>query len=165
MSKIDVKKLKQMNDKISDAVGEMIACLEEDRFYPSVREAGTCPTESACKNVECVIIKLLKEICLSGVTAEDIGREPTFEDVVIYINSIQNKNMADDLEYLKEIDCFTRDNGENKYRYINKVYQWKGTNRFVLVETQRGVGEWSDEILSVNAKETVKKEIIKYEWQ
>lgn len=162
---MDILKMQSINNKIEDAITDVITCLEEDRFYPSVREAGTAPTDRAAKRSEETIIALIKDLISSGVDQNDIGRDPSFEEIVSEINSVQDKNIADDIEDIKEIDCYSEDNGETKYRYVNTIYEHKKSKRYIRVIEQRGTGDWADLTSSVVASETVKKEIVKYEWQ
>lgn len=151
--------------KIEDATSDIIQFLEEDRFYPSVREAGTAPTESACDKVQEQIIELIGYVIDSGATSQDLIQKTTFEEIIDAINAVQDKNIADDIDGLKEIDSFVRDNGERKYRYQNTVYEHTPTKRFICVEEQQANGGDFDGIVgSIHATETVKKEIVTYQW-
>jgi len=161
---MNVLKMQSINNKISDTIMDAIAHLEEDRFYPSVREAGTAPTDSAVKKVETIIIELIKELMATDMNYNDIGRDASFEEIVSTINSVQDENISEEIEGLERIDRFVMDNGESKYRYVNTVYEHKPSKRFIRVVEQCGVGEWVDITSSVDASETVKKEIVKYEW-
>lgn len=162
---MNVLKMQAINRKIEDAFHDMVAYLEEDRIYPSTREAGTAPSDKAVDNCYEMLVTLIKELMSTGMNYQDIGRKPTFEEIVETINSVQDDNTADDIDDLREIESFVRDNGESKYRYVNTVYEHIPTKRYICVEEQRGVGDWCDLTSSVTATETFKKEIVKYEWQ
>lgn len=161
---MNIRERKKLNNKIENALDEIVICLEEDRFYPSVREAGTAPTESALNSCHSIFVDLIEDILSCAVKPEDLKKETTFEEIVAEINSTQDKNIADEFDELTEIDRFVRDNGESKYRYINTVYEHKKTKRFICVEEQCGVGEWDGLVSSVNANETTKKEKVTYQW-
>lgn len=98
-------------------------------------------------------------------TPKDLAAHPTFEEIIEAINAVQDHNIADDIDGLKEIDSFVRDNGERKYRYQNTVYEHALTKRFICVEEQQANGGDFDGIVgSINAKETAKQEIVTYQW-
>jgi len=160
---MSLREKQKLRYDIEAIINDIIYTLETDRYEPSERGAGTAPTQSALDNANEEIINIVEKIQLSGFQVRELFKDPTFEEIISEINSVQDNNIADDIDDLKEIDSFIRDNGEIKYRYINTVYEHKPSKRFICVEEQRGAG--SDDFTgSINAQETIKKEIVKYEW-
>jgi len=159
-----IRERQEIKNKINDLVGDIVELLEENRHEPAGRGAGTAPSESSINESSDIIFKFIEYILSSGITKDELSKEITLEEIIQEIISVQDDNIADYFEDLKEVDQFNRDNGETKYRYENTVYEHKPTKKHICVECQRGVGDWDGIISSVNVNEVFKKEITKYEW-
>ena len=79
------------------------------------------------------------------------------------ISAVNGEN-EDDFEELEYIDRFSRDNGEEKYRYINSVYLHKPSGEHICVECQHVNDRECDFISFVGARTVKKKEVVTYEW-
>jgi hypothetical protein len=145
-----------INSAINDAVTE----IEEKRYYPSVREAGSAPTEDALDEFANILIKGFDEVSeiISGSTFSSLFDDMTLDDIM---GDIDGKNM-DEFTELEEIDQFIRDNGERKYHYWNNVYVYKPTGQHIKVETQCDTGDDFISLCGVSIVE--KKQITTYEW-
>jgi hypothetical protein len=160
----DVIKIQEINSKIDDAINDIITVLEENRHEPAGRGAGTAPTGSACCEAKDFIIALVKELLDAGISKDDIGRVPTLEEIIFSIEQVQDHNIADDIDGLKEFEHLESELLDNKYAYHKTVYKHLASNRFILVTYRDGLGEWSGNICEVTAEEVTKKEIVRYEW-
>jgi hypothetical protein len=155
------KERKAINELLHETMDNVVQTLEEDRYYPSVREAGDSPTEAAQENATKHVTNLITEIgkIYGVVDFDSINKPYTTEEV---INLIDGENM-DDFDGLTEVDSFVRDNGETKYRYENTVYKYEPTGDYILVENQCTPN--GDTLISfVRATKTEKKEKVTYEW-
>lgn len=161
---MSIRQVAKIKEDIEGTLDDVLCYLEESRYEPSERGAGTAPTQSAIDNFSKSVTDLVYRILDSGVDKEVLKSPITFEKIIAEINSEIDKDISGEMPDLIEVDSFIRDNGESKYRYVNTVYQHLPTKRYICVETQQGVGQWEGLISSVNAQETVKKEITKYEW-
>lgn len=158
---------RQIKEKINNCLQEIEQTLEENRMFPSVREAGTAPTDSAIAQCEKYFYDLIDDLAEYSIKKGELSKVDSFEEIFEAIGLAGDKagNLADEYEELSEIDSFVRDNGESKYRYVNTIYEHKPTKRHICIEEQRGVGQWEDAVGQVVVSEVKKKEIIKYEWQ
>lgn len=150
------KKFKLYNRELEELLENVVQTLEEDRYYPSVREAGTAPTESATENC----YNYISDFVSKWVDDKSWMTTPTFEDLLIIVTS----DNVEEFDELKEIDSFVNDNGERKYRYDNVVYLHKPSGRYLIVETQNDPKyEWPG--VHFQTYEGHKKEKIIYTWE
>jgi hypothetical protein len=152
---------KDIKNTILAALSDIECALESDRYEPSERGAGTAPTQTAYDNAEDVIITMT-EYLMSNYGVFDVNkamRDYSFEEILAIIND----HNADDFDELKEIDSFSVDNGERKYKYVTTVYEFKNTGRHIAVNEQRSA-DGEEVIAFTGANETEKKEIKTYEW-
>lgn len=162
---MDTKTRRRILNEIESVFDDVVTLLEEDRHYPSVREAGTAPGESSLETGLSMIIDLVEKTACEDIESGDLLLEPKLEQIIDEIMASQENNIADDFDCLKEIDSFVRDNGEDKYKYQNTVFEHMPTKKFICVEEQRArVGHDDFTTLSVNVTETEKKEKVTYEW-
>jgi hypothetical protein len=157
----DHKKIKSL---IDDAIDNIVSTLEENRFYPSEREAGTAPNDGAMYDVNSYICKLIETTNSFDIYDGQFSNPLSLDDVKGFILANQDNNIADDFDCLKEIDTFVRDNGEQKYQYFNTVYEYNPTKSFIAVEEQRSITGGDFVVCSISVTETEKKEITTYEW-
>lgn len=156
---------KSILQKVEEVADEITLILEENRYYPSIREAGTTPSETGIELVNEQILLLLEEYGTTTIEHDDLNMPVSLEKIISEIVENQETNTADEFDELTEIDSFVRDGGERKYRYLNTVYQYRKTETFIAVEDQRYVEGGGDEsTCSISVSYTEKKEKISYEW-
>lgn len=161
---VSILEKQKIADKVEQTFDDIISEIENDRHYPSVREAGSSPTDRAIELSHEALGALMDELLQYGLKYKELLAKPTIEEIINEINLNQEENIAEKIDGLKEIETFVRDNGERKYRYVNTVYEHTASKRYICVEEQRGVGDWEDMTSSVKATEVTKKEKISYEW-
>lgn len=161
------RKKKEVVKKIEDCFEDMAYELENRRFEPSERGAGTAPTEGAMEDAVNMLKALIESLAPYEIKEGDLTKELDFDTIVSMIKQAGEKclDIADEFDELEEIDSFNRDNGETKYRYGNTVYKHKPSGRFLCVECQFGVGQWDGIIGGVSVNETRKKEIVTTVWE
>ena len=161
---MDMKKREFVLMGINSALDEIVSALEENRFEPSERGAGSAPTDSAIEICHDELVKLVCNVH-EDMDEDYLLNGPTLEEVMAEISSINDENTAELYDCLTEIDTFIRDNGERKYQYFNTVYQYKKTDNYISVEEQRSLisgGDWV--VCNINVSQTEKKEKVSYEW-
>jgi len=147
---MDNKLRGQINGDIDAAMDDIITTIEEDRMYPSVREAGSAPTESAVESSFSMAQDLVEAICVQlGVMEEgDLTHIPTFEEIMGELEAtlvgkdewlVNLTGEAEEYQELKEIECFTKES-DSKYRWIDTIYQYKDTDDYLCIEEQRSAG-------------------------
>lgn len=152
---------KHIKGLVSDALDIIASEIEEKRYEPSERGAGTAPTQDAMDCAEdhlCELITALgkeygavdMDVVNSKLSLKDIKEQITMDNL-------------DAFEELEEIDSFSDDHGERKYRYDTTVYKYKPTGEFISVEIQKTAD--GEEWLSLGPiNEVEKKEKVSYEW-
>lgn len=145
---------------VEEALDNVFQVLEEDRYQPSIPEAGTAPRESALESARDYMLSAVDFIIdkYGPIDFMDLYMPYKINEI---ISMIDGENM-DDFEELKEIDDFIRDNGESKYHYINTVYRYRESDQYICVENQCTTD--NDFIAFQCANITEKKEIVRYEW-
>ena len=158
-------KKKELDTRISDIVCDIAQVLEEERCYPSVREAGSAPTEGAIETVEDYVRDVIFWVAenIENLTKEDYDNDMSFEEVLEYITDIDKDEELEECGVLERVDDFVRDNGERKYVYDNIVYKHLTSGRFLAVEIQNDPKyEWPGNFVQVQETELTEK-VIK-EW-
>lgn len=122
---MNVKKRKELRDLMDEALDNIFDEIESNRFYPAYRNANSYLEE--------LITAIGKKFGV--VDFEALNKPYNMEELIAMIDG---KNM-DDIEGLKEIESFIRDNGESKYHYINTIYLYEPTGKHVCVENQCGL--------------------------
>ena len=159
--KLEAKKA--INELVENLVDEIATELEENRFYPSVREAGTAPTESAIEQCYEFTRKFL--IAASGlIKDQDVSsafKSYTIDEIKVMING---ENM-EEFEELESVESFVDGGNLNeKYVYLNEVFKHKPSGVYLMVITQRVNDRDRDFISLVSVSEVNKKEVVTYEW-
>ena len=152
---------KEILKKIGDVHGEIVAMIEENQFEPSERGAGFATKDHALVDTHQLLINSIEGL---GFEPGDLTTILSASDIIKEISCHQDGSIADDFDELEHVDDFIRDNGEEKYRYVNHVYSHIPTGAFICVEEQRSSSGRDGVTLSVTAAETVKKEIVTYKW-
>jgi hypothetical protein len=162
---MDTKTRQSILLQIEHTFNDVVTLLEENRYEPSERGAGTAPHDSAVEEGLRHVVDLVEAMADYDISVGDLSTEPGLEQIIAEIEASQENNIAHDFACLKEIDDFVRDNGEDKYKYQNTVFEHTPTKKFICVEEQRGrVGHDDFITLSVTVSETEKKEKVSYEW-
>ena len=162
MNAIEKQKVRHM---IEDAVSDMVGYLEENRYEPSERGAGTAPSPSSIDDCCDVIVELIAGLSIYDLKDVSVFSVPTIAEVIEAIQKNQESNIANDLFCLKSLDFFKKfDQGCDKYKFIHTVYQYNNTDNHIMVIERRSNDEW-ETTTEITAYETVKKETIKYEWE
>ena len=158
-----VESKKAINELLETLIDEVVQVLEENRHYPSVKEAGTAPTESALDECKGFVQDFLvnAQVFIKNEDASKAFKNYSIEDLKLMING---KNM-EEFEELEHVESFV-DNGDlnEKYVYLNEVFQYKPTNSHLKVVTQRVNDRDRDFLSLVNVSDVEKKEVITYEW-
>lgn len=155
--KIEIKKC--INALVNDAVDDIVTTLEEDRFYPSEKQAGTAPMESAVDHCGDVIRDLIDTIgeMYGVVNTRGILKPMTFDEILKQAND-ENVELFNELE---EVECYDRDHCQ-KYVYVCTVYKHKNEHRFLEISMKCSANrKYSDFDC---AREVSKKETVTYEW-
>ena len=149
-------------EEFSSIMNEIIQELEENRYEPSERGAGTAPTDDACTQAEYLVIEAIEKF--KGI---DLKKKYSFEDIMKEIvllkgDGIEPKNHADDIDCLNEIDQTTEFLYEKRIQ-VDTIYEHKPTKRFMMVSVDL-INDDHRVILDVRVSEVSKKEKITYEW-
>lgn len=161
---MDVKIKKEIIKKIENTLEDIVQILEENRFYPSVREAGDAPTESAQIDCYDLLIKLIQDLNQYEIYPGALKEQLSLEEVMKQLRSSQESAFGDFFDELKEIDSFDLSTDEHKYVYTRTVYLHHPSGEHIAVDEQLSAGR-DREFLSVVGVSTVqKKEIKRYEW-
>ncbi|MES2367734.1 MAG: hypothetical protein V4563_17790, partial [Pseudomonadota bacterium] len=90
---------REIREMVNECVNNVIQTLEENRYYPSIREAGTAATESAIDQSQDYIVAVIAEITKKyGLSAniEKVFQPLSFNDILPLI-SAENHGDFDEL--------------------------------------------------------------------
>lgn len=155
---------KHVKGLVEDALESITSEIEEKRYHPSEPRAGTAPTDNA---LECAYDHLCELITALGkeygaVDMDEVNSKPTIDEIKETI-TLENAWKACDIDELEEIDSFSDDHGESKYRYDTTVYKHKPSGQFISIEIQKTAdGEVDLSLGEISIVE--KKEITSYQW-
>jgi len=160
---------KEILRKIDNCLEDIICEIENNRFEPSERGAGTAPKDSAIDYCKELFFNLINDISEHNISKGDLEKVLSIEEIIEQISNLSSEEFdnfdADDYDELEEIDTFNRDGGERKYIYVNNVYKHKPSGRFICIEYQQSSNPEYDFKALQSVAETKKKEKITYNWE
>lgn len=155
---------KHIKGLIEDALGLITSEIENKRYEPSERGAGAAPTDDAMECAYDHLCGLITELGrgYGAVDMDKVNSKLTIDEIKETI-TLENAWKACDIDELEEIDSFSDDYGESKYRYDTTIYKHKPSGEFISIEIQKTAD--GKVHLSLGEIVTVeKKEKVTYEW-
>lgn len=148
---------------VEKVMNDVFLLLEENRFEPAGRGAGTAPTKQAERESVGLVLELVERLGAEEIEEGSLTTPYSFGEIMGQIKSVQDNNIADKFKELQEIDSFTDTKGETKYIYHETVYLHAGSGQHILVSDKREAGGYGD-TLGISVSIVEKKERISYEW-
>ena len=144
----------EQKNKIKDEIQIMLDKLTDDAYVQCDQELGHCVT---LDYPEDSIISILNIV---GVD-DDLDTTLSIEYI---LENYETLNL-DEVSELRQVDQFTQDNGETKYKYIATIYKHKGTENNYKFVTQWSNDEYQEKGSTYYEGQVELKENIIKEWK
>lgn len=164
---MDLAQRRVIQGCIEDTLDDIIYQIEENRYEPSERGAGTAPMESAIDTCRSYLVDLVSGVSKGRLTHDIIYAKNTVKDIEQYIINLSDSEKESG-EWqttcgLEEIDTWNSLEGV-KYLYIHTVYLHRSSGNYIEVVQQYSNGNDPVFLSLEQVSQVVKEEKISYEW-